>query len=442
MGGRAVVPLESMMRILSVLSLLLLATACDKTEDDDGDGWDSDSDCNDHDASVHPGAAEYCDGKDNDCDGTTDEADAVDAKLWYYDGDHDTFGDPTVKTKACDAPANYVADNTDCDDGLASINPDATEVCDAYDVDEDCDGSADDDDPSATGKTVYYPDTDHDSFGDETSSGTLYCDAPAHWVLDNTDCDDGEDAAYPGADEVWYDDIDEACDGGSDWDQDGDGYDHPTIDCEDLDASVYPGAPEIRDGLDNNCDNDCDEGLLSPGDLVITEFMADPFAVSGSHGEWFEIYNTTGIDIGICNHWDISDDDGEFHVITEHLMVPAGDFLVLGIDDDTSTNGGAPVDYEYSGITLAADADTIALTFDGDVIDEVAYDFDAVDEDDNATWGTLERDGYSLQVDPTDYSSNDEHTDYCNPWGGTFSTYGDGDHGTPGAENDECPTGG
>ena len=42
--------------------------------DQDGDGWRvCDGDCNDHDAAVHPGAAETCDGVDDNCDGRVDE---------------------------------------------------------------------------------------------------------------------------------------------------------------------------------------------------------------------------------------------------------------------------------------------------------------------------------------------------------------------------------
>jgi len=37
--------------------------------DADGDGWDETTDCNDHNATVHPGAELLCDGTmDNDCD--------------------------------------------------------------------------------------------------------------------------------------------------------------------------------------------------------------------------------------------------------------------------------------------------------------------------------------------------------------------------------------
>ena len=46
--------------------------------DADGDGYVETDDCDDTDASVHPGADEYCNGRDDDCDGSVDE-DAVDA---------------------------------------------------------------------------------------------------------------------------------------------------------------------------------------------------------------------------------------------------------------------------------------------------------------------------------------------------------------------------
>jgi hypothetical protein len=40
--------------------------------DEDGDGVTADEDCDDGDATVYPGAAELCDGKDNNCDGRFD----------------------------------------------------------------------------------------------------------------------------------------------------------------------------------------------------------------------------------------------------------------------------------------------------------------------------------------------------------------------------------
>ncbi len=58
---------------------LLLAAACDTTTgdpvyiDEDNDGYPSTVDCDDHDATVSPGAAEECNGEDDDCDEEIDE---------------------------------------------------------------------------------------------------------------------------------------------------------------------------------------------------------------------------------------------------------------------------------------------------------------------------------------------------------------------------------
>ncbi len=101
------------------------------------------SDCDDGDPSVNPDGEEICDGIDNDCDGLIDDEDEVSGtSLWYIDGDGDGYGDPDLPVEACEAPSGRVADNTDCNDGDASVNPGATELADDG-VDNDCNGWTD-----------------------------------------------------------------------------------------------------------------------------------------------------------------------------------------------------------------------------------------------------------------------------------------------------------
>ncbi len=70
---------------------------------------------------------------------------------------------------ACAAPsadgATFVDNDGDCDDANGDIHPDATEVCDDADTDEDCDGLADDADDSVdlAGGVDWYADADADT---------------------------------------------------------------------------------------------------------------------------------------------------------------------------------------------------------------------------------------------------------------------------------------
>ncbi len=112
--------------------------------DDDGDGLsECEGDCDDTNDAVNPSATEICNGIDDDCEGSADGPDAVDASTWYEDADEDGFGSIKSTTQACEEPSGYTSDNTDCDDTDGAVNPDGTEVCDG--VDNDCDGSTDDD---------------------------------------------------------------------------------------------------------------------------------------------------------------------------------------------------------------------------------------------------------------------------------------------------------
>ena len=80
---------------------------------------------------------------------------------------------------------------------------------------------------------------------------------PDGYVQDSTDCDDTHAEAYPGATEVWYSGIDEACDEGDDFDADGDGQQSATYDgddCDDSNPDVYLGAPDDPyDGVVTDC---------------------------------------------------------------------------------------------------------------------------------------------------------------------------------------------
>ena len=69
-------------------------------------------------------------------------------------------------------------------------------------------------------------------------------------------------------------------DGGDDAtaDADGDGV-AAADDCDDASASVYPGAEELCDGLDNDCDGEIDEGVLS---TWYTDADGDGFGSAGA----------------------------------------------------------------------------------------------------------------------------------------------------------------
>ena len=162
--------------------------------DGDGDGWFAPDDCDDGNEAVHPAATEICNAIDDDCDGGTDE-DAM--SQWFADHDGDGFGDDSETVKACAPPADsdWVVVGDDCDDASPTIHPDAAEVCDDANTDEDCDGAVDDADDSVTGQGTYYTDADNDDFG--VLPIVLACDQPAGTAGGDTDCDDANPERNP-----------------------------------------------------------------------------------------------------------------------------------------------------------------------------------------------------------------------------------------------------
>lgn len=120
-------------------------------------------DCDDSNKLRYPGNAEICDGVDNDCDGDVDD-NAVNALIWSYDPDGDSFRNglvatvtqcaaPTEAPVGCDSPGlDLCVDSPtvwvgqgqplpagDCDEGDSAINPSGRDPCTG--VDANCDGS-------------------------------------------------------------------------------------------------------------------------------------------------------------------------------------------------------------------------------------------------------------------------------------------------------------
>ena len=177
--------------------------------DADGDGFSkADGDCDDADASISPGHAEQCDGRDNDCDGQVDESDAEDATWFYPDADRDGYGALEGATLACEQPdGDWVGHSGDCNDAEPLAWQGAAEICDG--VDNDCNGAIDE---GAAAPVTWYLDADGDGYGAADHS-EVACGAPgADWVHLAGDCDDALPEVNPGAEEVCSS-VDRDCDG-------------------------------------------------------------------------------------------------------------------------------------------------------------------------------------------------------------------------------------
>jgi len=411
-------------------------------EDLDGDGWgtltpvpsaDADcldpgeapqsGDCDDTDPGIHPAVAEVPDdGIDQDCSGSDTVSCFVDS-----DGDGVGTSTPTLATDgSCDPSQQEAPVDGDCDDTLPTVYPGAPEVI-GDGTDQDCNGAD---------SIECFEDLDQDSWGNPSVVVVAVdgsCDLSDFEADRGGDCDDSAPLVNPdGDDSNASDGIDSDCDGVDGTDADGDGY-STAVDCDDSDPAVNPGATEVRDGLDQNCDGMCDEGLIAPGDLVITEILIAPDAVSFANGEWFEIYNPTAQDITLCGGWVFADQGADAWALDQIVTVPAGGYVVAGDNADPNTNGGAPIDIGYDRVTLGNrfqlgdSGDEALLIFNGVTIFEIAWST-AFDTPGQSQQLDLARYGNAALGDPNDWC------DSTSPWPGS-----DGDFGSPGAPNETCP---
>ena len=196
--------------------------------------------------------------------------------------------DPCGATDTCDETAGMCVDcvdvdddgscaSEDCDDSDPDRSPLRTEICDAGNVDEDCDDTT-------------FGTRDDDGDGEVDAS---CCNESAGELVCGTDCDDDDPRRFFRAPEV-CDGVDNDCDvmvdegvsGALYPDLDGDGFgdgdEAPVLacspgpgwsgttgDCDDTDPLTKPGGFELcGDGVDGNCDDTVDEGCSCTGDEV------------------------------------------------------------------------------------------------------------------------------------------------------------------------------
>lgn len=224
-----------------------------------GSGTLPGGDCDDQEPMASPQQPDaWYDGVDSKCDGGDD-----------FDQDGDGFvADENVGLTTTYVGTSGMLPGGDCNDGNSAVNPDAPDT--AYDgLDSDCAGN-----------------NDYDADGDGFVADEWFEEAGG---LPSGDCDDEDAAIYKDAPEVWYSGYDDACDGGDDFDQDGDGYvrtadigretcrrapqgdetecplvegtgDLPGGDCNDEAPATHPFAHEV---YGDSFDEDCDGGIDS-----------------------------------------------------------------------------------------------------------------------------------------------------------------------------------
>ena len=155
---------------------------------------------------------------------------------------------------------------------------------------------------------------------------------------------------------------------------------------------------------------------ISPGDLIISEVMANPSMVSDANGEWLELRNLTGNSLDL-NGLTLSDNGGSLHIIDSggSLIINPYDYLVFGRNGDATLNGGYTADYVYSGFVLSNSSDEIVISDAGLELVRLEYTSGfAVVGVSRELAGTV-----GLPLGGADFALS-------------VSSYGDGDLGTPG----------
>lgn len=206
-------------------------------------------------------------------------------------------------------------------------------------------------------------------------------------------------------------------------------------------GAANPTCPETDAGMMTDPDNCIDPMTMAvrpvrrpnPGDVVITEWMADPSAVADTAGEWFEVLVKVDTDL---NGIRMANEASTTLIQSQQcLPVTANSYVIFANNGNSMVNGGLPpVAATFSFGLANSGARSISLSLpDAGELDRIAYA--------SATAGA------STQLKPgfMDVMDNDNAANLCpTPTGTRYGTpLPDGgimgDRGTPGLPNVTCP---
>ena len=170
------------------------------------------------------------------------------------------------------------------------------------------------------------------------------------------------------------------------------------------------------------------DGVISFGDLLITEIMYNPSALSDTEGEWFEIYNASNQSVDIFQLV-IKKEAVVQHIVNEHILLEPQQYLALG----RSINAGSNINYIYGS--------DLNLTNTGDEIEIANYGSDGSDGQTIAIVnyggvGFPDGTGASLNLDPNAFDVNLAQSG--DNWCISTVIFDTGDLGSPGTMNESC----
>ncbi|MBA2686501.1 MAG: PKD domain-containing protein [Gemmatimonadaceae bacterium] len=159
--------------------------------------------------------------------------------------------------------------------------------------------------------------------------------------------------------------------------------------------------------------------------VVINELLSDPVNSQASSGQWFEVFNYGSAPVDLQGWKIVSGGSSQpDHTIASSVLVPAGGYAVLGRSANQSFNGAAPVNYSYFvGTTKTIWLDSKDFLM---LVDNTNARVDSV------AWTSMPH-GVSVGV----RNAASDNSDANGPnWGYATNTFGQGDFGTPGENNE------